>query len=129
MLKCVNCSKDLIGKQTKFCSLICKNTEINTKHQNYKVQRERGARNKQKLLDSKGCKCSKCGYNKNSAALCFHHIRDKEFQLDLRNCANTKWETLVEEADKCIILCHNCHMEEHYPNSNLVRPTGFEPAP
>lgn len=23
---------------------------------------------------------------------------------------------LLEEADKCIILCHNCHAETHYPH-------------
>lgn len=127
MLTCINCSKPLIGKQTKFCSLLCKNTELNTKHQNYAAQKERGYRNKKKLLDDKGGKCSCCGYDKNSAALCFHHLRDKKFLLDIRNCANTKWDTLVEEADKCIVLCHNCHMETHYPEHTMVRPTGLEP--
>jgi hypothetical protein len=27
-------------------------------------------------------------------------------------------EELKEEAEKCILLCHNCHMELHYPHLN-----------
>lgn len=115
MLNCLVCSKILMGRQIKFCSVKCKQKDINNRHQNYTNQGNRGYENKRKLLEYKGYGCSKCGYNKNSAALCFHHLKDKKFQLDIRKCSNTKWETLLEEADKCIVLCHNCHMEEHHP--------------
>ena len=127
MLNCIICSKQLSGKQTKFCSIKCKQSDINHKHQNYKKQGERGYDRKMKLLEYKGCRCSKCGYDKNSSALCFHHLSNKKFQIDIRHCSNTKWETLVQEADKCVVFCHNCHMETHHPEHNLVRPTGFEP--
>jgi hypothetical protein len=128
MLNCIVCSKELEGRQTKFCSVKCKQSDINIRHQNYVNQEKRGYDNKRKLLEYKGYKCSECGYDKNSAALCFHHLRDKKFQLDIRKCSNTKWETLVEEANKCIVLCHNCHMETHHPEHQLVRHLGFDPS-
>lgn len=61
-------------------------------------------------------KCTICGYNKNSAALCFHHIDEstKSFQITLRECSNNKIETLLNEAAKCTLLCANCHMELHH---------------
>lgn len=127
MKNCTICSKLLSGRQSKFCSKECKQKDINLRHQNYSNQGDRGMKNKIKLLNLLGGKCTKCGYNKNYSALCFHHTRDKLFQLDVRKCSNTKWDSLIEEANKCILLCHNCHMEEHYPQHSMVGPSGLEP--
>lgn len=80
-------------------------------------QSEHGWDKRQQLIDYKGGHCISCGYKKNAAALTFHH-RDnttKKFSLDVRKCNGTKMETLKLEADKCDLLCHNCHMEIHYP--------------
>ena len=126
MSNCISCGNTLTGKQSKYCCLKCKNIQTNIKNQNYESQKDKGLKNKLKLLDLKGKYCQKCGYNKNTAALCFHHTRDKLFGIDIRRCSNTSWTKLVEEADKCIVLCHNCHMEEHYPE-HMVRPSGLEP--
>jgi hypothetical protein len=59
-----------------------------------------------------------CGYNKNHAALCFHHIEPtlKSFQIDLRRCSNSSWDNLSKEVSKCQLLCLNCHAELHNPN-------------
>lgn len=128
-MNCKICNNVLTGKQQKFCSVKCKQKDINLKHQNYTKQSERGLEIKKKLLEMLGGKCSKCGYNKNYSGLCFHHLKDKSFQIDIRKCANTKWEVLVSECNKCVVLCHNCHMEEHYPHhEKLVQPAGLEPA-
>ena len=125
-MKCITCSNILFGRQTKFCSRVCKNKDINNKTKQYISQKERGEFNKFKLLIIKGGQCECCGYNKNYSALCFHHLRDKKFALDIRQCSNRSWKTLLTESEKCTLLCHNCHMELHYPK-NLVPPEGFEP--
>lgn len=58
-----------------------------------------------------------CGYNKNIAALEFHHINpeEKEFEIDIRHFSNTSLEKLKKEVNKCILLCANCHRELHNP--------------
>ncbi len=125
-MKCITCSTPLTGRQTKFCSTKCKGADVNNRHNDYAAQRIRGESRKLDLIKMKGGQCEICGYNRNYSALCFHHLHDKEFQIDIRHCSNRSWEKLVEEANKCNLLCHNCHMEIHYPD-NVVRPTGFEP--
>ena len=70
---------------------------------------------KQQLVDYKGGKCSVCGYNKCLRALTFHHCKDKKkFEIGTAMARRTYTiEQLKEEADKCILVCFNCHMEIH----------------
>jgi hypothetical protein len=88
----------------------------------YKLQKERAIFRKLLLIKEKGGACSVCGYSKNMAALCFHHVDPsiKEMKLDSRSLANTSLQNLREEIDKCILLCNNCHMELHYPHLNMI---------
>lgn len=62
-----------------------------------------------------GVKCNKCGYNKNISALSFHHIKpkNKKFKISLRECFAYSIKKLKEEADKCEVLCINCHINLH----------------
>lgn len=127
MKQCITCNKILIGKQTKFCCRRCRNIQTNHKHQVYASQQERALRRKTMLLEFHGSKCSECGYCKNYAALSFHHLdpSQKLFQLDFRSCSNHSWESLVEEAKKCQLLCLNCHAETHHPSLTIktIQPT------
>ena len=72
-------------------------------------------RTKQKMVDAMGGACQCCGYNTCKEALAFHHIEPEHKDMgfgDLR--ANPKkWEKIVEELRKCILVCHNCHSEIH----------------
>jgi len=76
---------------------------------------------KLKAIELKGGCCEKCGYKKNFAALCFHHKdpSTKSFGIDARNIRMKKWNLILEELDKCSLLCHNCHAEEHHPHRVL----------
>lgn len=69
---------------------------------------------KHTLVQEHGGKCEKCGYNKCEAALQFHHLdpTKKEFGLSVRGL-NRDIDILRKEAEKCILLCANCHAEEH----------------
>jgi len=116
---CNICNKELTGKQSKFCSIDCKNQS----HQSYEAQRSRAELRKLKLIVLLGNKCSNCGYKKNSSALCFHHLKDKSFGLTSREIANHNWNRILEEVNKCVLLCSNCHMELHHPNCFLGNST------
>jgi hypothetical protein len=80
-------------------------------------KRIRGALIKRALVEYKGGACSICGYNKNIAVLSFHHINDennqKEYDISVRVGNRCSLETLKKEADKCILVCENCHKEIH----------------
>ena len=86
----------------------------------YKKQCERALKRKLELIELKGGKCQKCGYDKNIAALDFHHINpeEKSFQIDSRHLSNTHIDKLKTEVNKCILLCANCHRELHYEKYN-----------
>jgi hypothetical protein len=121
MKKCIICSKDLMGRQTKYCSNVCKCKETNKKYQRYLQQKERGIINKMKIFLSRGGKCEECGYNKNLAAIDFHHVdpSNKSFQIDLRVFANSSLERILKEIEKCVMICANCHREHHNPSFKL----------
>lgn len=127
---CLICTKKLTGRQTKYCSQLCASKAINTKHNNKQSQHQRGLANKIKLIKHLGGECSSCGYDRNYASLAFHHIDEstKSFGLDIRKCSGTKFERLIEETNKCILLCHNCHHELHHPHmAKMVVLQGIEP--
>lgn len=117
-MKCVVCNKELNEKQKKYCSVNCKRKSANNKYQDYKRQQERGRERRQKLINLKGGCCEKCGYKRNWAGLSFHHLEPskKSFKIDLRNCSNRSWDSLLKEAEKCQLLCLICHVEVHNPD-------------
>ena len=88
---------------------------------NYQNQKVRGLKRKYEYILSHGGKCEICGYNKNIAALEFHHKNpdEKEFQIDARKFANCDIRKLEKELDKCMILCANCHREVHNPELTI----------
>ena len=75
---------------------------------------ERGRRKKILLVEYKGGCCEKCGYDKNYAAFDFHHINPKNKDPTFKNLRYWSVEKAKSEVDKCLLLCANCHREEHY---------------
>lgn len=70
---------------------------------------------KTKVVSMKGGKCEKCGYDKCVDALELHHTDPSTKDYDLANTgAAPSFEKYLEEANKCILLCANCHREEHW---------------
>ncbi len=69
---------------------------------------------KQECVDYKGGCCQVCGYNKCLSALDFHHLNPKEKDFSVaRKKMNVAHEKMRAELDKCVLLCANCHREEH----------------
>jgi hypothetical protein len=70
---------------------------------------------KQKLIDMKGGGCQLCGYSSCNAALHFHHIdpTTKAFGISARSM-KFNHRLLIEELEKCNLLCANCHLILEY---------------
>lgn len=99
------CSNTLSGRQKNYCSLKCKNKVM--------VNRRR-AKLKVMAIDYKGGQCMHCGYHKCNSAMEFHHKDPKQKDFGFSVDGHTRgWEIVKLELDKCILLCANCHREEH----------------
>ena len=72
-------------------------------------------RTKDRIVKSFGGHCNICGYDKCSAALELHHLdpSKKSFGLGSIRADPKKWNVIVDELRKCILLCSNCHREFH----------------
>lgn len=130
---CCTCKKQLHNNQIKFCSNVCKYQNGDTKKSIKLCSEERGTKRKIDLVNLAGGKCQICGYDKNYAALQFHHINPKEKNgsLSIDNLRAVSWDWCLTELKKCQLLCSNCHTEQHNPRftrmEKVVRPVGLEP--
>ena len=70
-------------------------------------------KNKEKYIEYKGGCCQKCGYNKSNSALVFHHLNPEKKEFGIASSKKSSWNKTKKELDKCLLLCQNCHMEEH----------------
>ena len=68
---------------------------------------------KKALIEYKGGKCSRCGYNTSIRALEFHHLDPNEKDFGISTCLTKDFSKLKTEVDKCILVCSNCHAEIH----------------
>ena len=94
------------GSNGQWNCLKCESELAVLKKQKYKL----------KMIQYKGGKCEICGYNKNIAALEFHHLNPEEKDFTISSTHHS-WEDTQKELDKCICLCANCHRELHNPQS------------
>lgn len=111
---CPICQKTFINKQNNryYCYDCIPESALPNKRQFYK-----GRAFKHMLVGYKGGKCEICGYNKCEGALEFHHINPEEKDIQI-----SKWDfnynqdinKYLAEVDKCMLLCANCHREQHY---------------
>lgn len=95
-----------------------KNRHSSKEYKCMKCSTEAVARRRKKMksmaVEYKGGKCQRCGYSKSLSALTFHHLdpNEKDFGISARGYTRS-WEKVRIELDKCIMLCANCHAEEH----------------
>lgn len=88
----------------------CKQCHCNYMKQKYQEKKET-------IQDIKlVLKCQKCGYNRCSEALEFHHInlQEKDDGIARMISNNYTLDKVKEEMKKCVILCANCHREFHF---------------
>ncbi len=95
----------------------------------YIVKGERGKRNaenhrkwmkkrrdtdKQKLVEEFGDKCSDCGTTFPNCCYDFHHLDPATKEFEIAPSIGSKYEKVLTEAKKCVMLCSNCHRIRHY---------------
>ncbi len=74
-----------------------------------------------KAVAYKGGGCERCGYSRSIQALQFHHQdpKAKDFGIGGHHCLT--WSRIQAELDKCLMLCANCHTEEHERTTRDLR--------
>lgn len=102
---------DKLKSEIDKCILICANCHRET-HFKSDVKCIR-RKNKQRAIEYKGSKCYKCSYDKCISAFDFHHLNPVKKEFNLSKRMNISWNRLKTELDKCILICANCHREEH----------------
>ena len=80
----------------------------------YEAVKRRRKKVKILAIEYKGGRCEHCGYSKSIRALEFHHSdgESKDFNIS-SSVHNKSWSLIAKELDKCVLLCSNCHREEH----------------
>lgn len=79
---------------------------------------------KEMVVEYKGGKCIVCGYKKYVGAFDLHHAGDSKKKFGLSSDGLTRsWIRVKKEADKCILVCANCHREIHGGVSQLPKET------
>lgn len=75
------------------------------------------------ILFKSSLKCTKCGFD-HPAALDFHHIDPSEKENIVSNLVSSGcFAAAMEEVQKCIVLCANCHrIHHHEENSVNIQP-------
>lgn len=76
--------------------------------QNSKKLREERYR----VLNTFKDKCLNCNES-NPCCLVFHHIDPKEKEIDVSILIARQWHRMLDEIEKCLLLCSNCHMKLH----------------
>ena len=64
--------------------------------------------------------CEVCGYKNNLSALTFHHLDPCEKEYSISSMKSFSQEKITNEINKCVVLCANCHAEEHNPHLNRI---------
>lgn len=105
-------------EELKKCILLCANCH-HKHHVNNNNEYDQRTNTKRTLFEYMGTSACKCCGENDSRILNFHHIRNKRFVISnwLTNknikCVDKLNQHIKDEVDNCILLCPNCHLEEH----------------
>lgn len=64
---------------------------------------------KEKLIKMKGGRCQKCKQTFPYFVYDFHHRNPQEKDFNIGQGIHKNWEEILDEIEKCDLLCANCH--------------------
>lgn len=76
--------------------------------------KERKWSNKDRIMQHFDGKCAHCGLIDDPCVYDLHHINPAEKEEGIARMMDRKWETILPELNKCILLCSNCHRKVHF---------------
>ncbi len=87
---------------------------------------ERRRVNREIIEEAKKAPCTDCGGSFHFCAMQFDHVRgEKKFNIGAANGRAPSIKALLEEIEKCELVCANCHSirtyERGYRNENMDR--------
>ena len=100
-----------LGWTRKYCYNCSPHEDEKCSHSQAVTIKRRAIKNA--LIKYGGGKCQKCGYNACQRALEFHHLDPTQKDFGISKTLTKSISDLKSEVDKCILLCSNCHAEEH----------------
>lgn len=112
-------SKLRVKKLLEPCILLCANCHAQTHFEERSLESlskdgKQARLNKERAVQHLGGKCQECGYNKCHGAIDFHHINPEDKLHRVGGILHWKWESIVDEINKCKALCKCCHRKEHW---------------
>ena len=75
-------------------------------------QVKKSVEKKKLLIELLGGCCKCCGFQGHYSVFDFHHLDPSKKEFSLRT-GNRGIKTLLKEAEKCVLLCANCHRLVH----------------
>jgi hypothetical protein len=63
------------------------------------------------LIAAGGGRCAVCGYERCAQNLHFHHVDPARKRLELGSHRGASLAVFLNELEKCVLLCANCHGE------------------
>lgn len=117
MKKCKNCESLVLG-QKRLCDTCIRISDNKSSRISKKV---RGKKRKIELIKLHGNKCIMCNEIKPISCMCFHHVdsNKKLFTLDRDMLSKKSWNEILQESEKCDLLCQNCHLIIHEKERSL----------
>ena len=74
--------------------------------------------NRARYVDMMGGKCVKCGTTEN---LEVDHVNPEDKTLRISSMWLRKHDSIMEELDKCQLLCHDCHKQKTREEKDRVK--------
>jgi len=112
--------KPITNKFKKQKAKNSKNYRKNNK-ENINKRKKTHQKKKREWVDSikKEKECSKCNEDR-WFCLAFHHLNPGDKKFTIAECVSRSFsnKAILEEMNKCVVLCNNCHQHLHYLENN-----------